>query len=189
LNLDKRDDDKRGERLVWVDLEMTGLDPERERIIEAAVLITDGDLEVVAAGPELVIHQADEVLDAMDAWNTEHHGASGLTERVRASSLGEAEGEAQLLAFIKEHCDARTAPLAGNSIHHDRRFLSRYMPTFDEYLHYRNVDVSTVKELVRRWMPAVFAERPEKKGVHRALDDIRESIEELRYYRKSAFRA
>ena len=174
---------ERAERIVWVDLEMTGLDPERERIIEAAILVTDSALEVVAEGPELVIHQSDELLGAMDEWNTRHHGESGLTERVRASTLSEAEAEARLLAFVEEHCAEGTAPLAGNSIWQDRRFLARYMPRFEGYLHYRLIDVSTLKELARRWRPDVLAKAPTKRGSHRALDDIRESLEELRHYR------
>lgn len=176
------------DRLVWIDLEMTGLEPERDRILEAAVIITDGQLEVVAEGPNLVVHQSDEVLAGMDDWNQRHHGASGLIKRVRASTLTEAEAEAQLLAFLEAHVGKREAPLAGNSVHQDRRFLARYMPAFDAYLHYRIVDVSSVKELVARWNPQAYAGRPNKKGTHRALDDIRESITELAYYRKSAFR-
>lgn len=174
--------------LVWMDLEMTGLDPERERILEIATLITDGQLTVVAQGPELVVHQDDALLEQMDAWNREHHGASGLIDRVRASTLDEGEAERQTLAFVATHCRERTAPLAGNSIHQDRRFLTRYMPALERYLHYRNVDVSTVKELVRRWYPSIFAAAPAKRETHRALDDIRESIAELRYYRAEAFR-
>ena len=173
--------------LVWIDLEMTGLDPARERIIEAAALITDSELNVVAEGPDLVIHQSDGLLASMDAWNTEHHGASGLTERVRASTLSESEAEAQLLAFVAANCGERAAPLAGNSIGQDRRFLVSYMPRLEAYLHYRNVDVSTVKELVRRWLPQAYEKRPAKVSSHRALDDIRESIAELRYYREHAF--
>lgn len=175
--------------LVWMDMEMSGLDPTRERILEMATLVTDGELRVVAEGPELVIHQPDEVLAAMDAWNTEHHAASGLTARVRASNVDETEAEARTLAFLREAgVPERGAPLAGNSIHQDRLFLARYMPRLEAHLHYRNVDVSTVKELVRRWMPSVFAERPKKRATHRALDDIKESLEELRYYRERAFR-
>ena len=174
--------------LVWMDLEMTGLDPERERIIEAAVLVTDGQLVVKAEGPNLVLHQSEEVLGAMDDWNKEHHGKSGLLDRVRASTLLEEEAENQLLAFVRAHCKERTAPLAGNSIHQDRRFLRRYMPRLEAHLHYRNVDVSTVKELVKRWHPKIFEGAPAKASAHRALDDIRESIAELRYYRESAFR-
>ncbi|MCA9679793.1 MAG: oligoribonuclease [Kofleriaceae bacterium] len=174
--------------LVWMDLEMTGLDPERERIIELAVLITDGELELVAEGPELVIHQPDELLAAMDAWNTKHHTASGLVDRVRASTVTEAEAEAQVVAFIDAHLGAKERPpLAGNSIHQDRRFIHRYMPALDARLHYRMVDVSTVKELGRRWYPAIYDRRPGKNESHRALDDIRESIAELRFYRDSMF--
>jgi len=175
--------------LVWIDLEMSGLDASRERILEIATLVTDGNLELVAEGPELVIHQADGILDGMDAWNTEHHGASGLTARARASTVDEAAAEAQTLAFlVATGVGPRAAPLAGNSIHQDRLFLARYMPQLEQHLHYRNVDVSTVKELVKRWMPAVYAERPTKKSSHRALDDIKESIDELRFYRARAFR-
>lgn len=174
--------------LVWVDLEMTGLDPDKERIIEAAILLTDAQLNIKAEGPNLIIHQPDDVLSAMDEWNTEHHGGSGLTERVRESTISDGDAEAQLLAFVKEHCAERKAPLAGNSIHQDRRFIQRYMPSLDAYLHYRNVDVSTVKELVRRWYPEVFENAPKKSGAHRALDDIRESIAELQYYKEHAFR-
>jgi oligoribonuclease len=176
-------------RLVWMDLEMTGLDADRERIIELAVLVTDAELEVVAEGPHLVIHQPDAVLEAMDDWNTKHHTESGLVERVRASTIDDAAAEAEVLAFLAQHVAERAAPLAGNSVHNDRVFLHRYMPRLEAFLHYRNVDVSTVKELVRRWYPQLFAQRPTKKGSHRALDDIRESIEELRYYRRSAFRS
>jgi oligoribonuclease len=176
-------------RLVWMDLEMTGLDADRERIIELAVLVTDAQLEVVAEGPHLVIHQPDAVLEAMDDWNTKHHTESGLVARVRASTIDDAAAEAEVLAFLAQHVAERAAPLAGNSVHNDRVFLHRYMPRLEAFLHYRNVDVSTVKELVRRWYPKLFAQRPTKKGSHRALDDIRESIEELRYYRRSAFRS
>ncbi len=175
------------EPIVWMDLEMTGLDPERERIIEIAVLVTNANLEVVAEGPNLVIHQPDELLDAMDEWNTKHHGASGLTDRVRASTIAEAEAEAEVLAFVKQHCGPRQAPLAGNSIHQDRRFLYRYMKDLDAYLHYRLIDVSTVKELVRRWYPSVHRALPRKNETHRALDDIRESLAELKLYRSKVF--
>ena len=176
-----------GAPLVWIDLEMTGLAPERERIIEAAALVTDSELNVIAEGPNLVIHQSDELLAAMDEWNTKHHGESGLTERVRASTLSEAEAEEQLLAFLEEHCEVGQSPLCGNSVHQDRRFLHRYMPKVDAFLHYRLIDVSTVKELCRRWCPEAYAKRPNKVGNHRALDDIRESLEELRYYRTICF--
>lgn len=175
------------ERLVWIDLEMSGLDVERCRILEIAVLITDGGLGLVAEGPDLVVHQEDAVLDAMDAWNTEHHGASGLTAAVRASAVGEAEAERQVLEFVARHCPPGTAPLAGNSVWMDRLFLRRHMPRLEGHLHYRIVDVSTVKELVRRWQPAVFAGLPPKSERHRALDDIRESVAELAYYRREVF--
>ena len=175
-------------RLVWIDLEMSGLDPERERILEIATLVTDSELELVAEGPSLVIHQPDELLAEMDEWNTSHHQASGLTEKVRASTVSEADAEAQTLAFVREHCTEKQAPLAGNSVHHDRRFLSRYMSSLNEFLSYRIVDVSTIKELARRWYPREAAAAPPKKEAHRALDDIRESIEELRYWRSSIFR-
>ncbi len=175
-------------KLVWMDLEMTGLDPERERIIEIAVLVTDGELNIVAEGPELVVHQDEALLAAMDDWNKKHHGESGLIDRVRASTVTEAAAEEAILAFMREHGAERELPLAGNSIHQDRRFLRRYMPSVDAYLHYRLVDVSAVKELVSRWYPEAYAKRPHKVGSHRALDDIRESIEELRYYRATAFK-
>jgi oligoribonuclease len=176
------------DRLVWIDMEMTGLDAERERVIEIAVIVTEGDLSPVAEGPDLVIHQPDAILDAMDEWNRTHHGESGLTAKVRASSVSEAEAEAEVVAFLRNHCVEKRAVLAGNSIHQDRRFIRRYMPKLDAFLHYRQVDVSSVKELVKRWYPEVMAKSPVKKETHRALDDIRESIEELRYYRENAFR-
>jgi len=174
--------------LVWLDMEMTGLDPDRERIIEVAMILTDGQLTEVAAGPELVVHQSDEVLAAMDDWNKSHHGASGLVERVKASTIDDAAAEAQLVAFINGHVPAKERPvLAGNSIHQDRRFVRRYMPQLDKRLHYRMVDVSTVKELARRWFPAITAKMPQKKETHRALDDIRESLDELRFYKQHVF--
>jgi oligoribonuclease len=174
--------------LVWLDMEMTGLDAERERIIEIATILTDGQLTEIAVGPELVIHQPDEILAAMDDWNTKHHGASGLTQRVRESMIHEAEAEAQTLAFINARVSAKDRPvLAGNSIHQDRRFIRRYMPALEKRLHYRMVDVSTIKELARRWYPDAIARQPQKRDTHRALDDIRESIDELRYYRSQVF--
>jgi oligoribonuclease len=175
--------------LVWLDMEMTGLEPSRERIIEIATILTDGQLHEIAVGPELVIHQSYEILAAMDDWNTKHHRASGLTERVRASTVTDAEAEAAMLAFINAHVGSRERPvLAGNSIHQDRRFIRHYMPALEKRLHYRMVDVSTIKELARRWFPAVIAKSPAKKDSHRALDDIRDSIEELRYYREHFLR-
>jgi oligoribonuclease len=171
-----------------MDMEMTGLEPDRERIIEMATIITDGRLNVVAEGPELVIHQSDALLAAMDEWNKKHHGASGLVERVRAATLSEADAEAETLRFINAHVTDKERPvLAGNSIHQDRRFIRNYMPALDRRLHYRMVDVSTVKELVKRWYPAVMDARVPKNEVHRALDDIRESIDELRFYRERVF--
>jgi oligoribonuclease len=174
--------------LVWLDREMTGLDPANERIIEVATILTDGQLNEIAVGPELVIHQADEVLAAMDDWNTKHHGASGLTQRVKESTVTDADADAQTLAFLNAHVPAKDRPvLAGNSIHQDRRFIRRYMPLLDRRLHYRMVDVSTIKELARRWFPQVIARQPQKRDTHRALDDIRESIDELRFYRSQVF--
>ncbi len=170
-----------------MDLEMTGLDPSVERIIEIAVSVTDGELNVIADGPDLVIHQPDELLERMDDWNKKHHGESGLIERVRASTIDEAEASRQVLAFLKEHSTDKMAPLAGNSIHQDRRFLVRYLPEVEAWLHYRNIDVSTIKELVRRWHPAEYARRPKKDGNHRAMNDLKESIDELRYYRDAVF--
>lgn len=174
--------------LVWLDMEMTGLDPERERIIEIATILTDGQLAEIAVGPELVIHQPDEILAAMDDWNTKHHGASGLTERVRMSQISDGSAETQTIAFIDAHVSTRDRPvLAGNSIHQDRRFIRRYMPALEKRLHYRMVDVSTIKELARRWYPQIIAKQPAKRETHRALDDIRESIDELRFYRNHVF--
>jgi oligoribonuclease len=174
--------------LVWMDMEMTGLDPSKERIIEVATIITDGQLNEIATGPEIVIHQADEVLAAMDNWNKTHHKDSGLIDRVKASTITDGDAEAQTLAFINAHVGAKDRPvLAGNSIHQDRRFIRRYMTTLDARLHYRMVDVSTIKELARRWFPQLIAKQPAKKDTHRALDDIRDSIDELRYYRANVF--
>jgi oligoribonuclease len=173
--------------IVWMDMEMSGLDPEIERILEVATLVTDGELNVVAEGPSLVLHQPDQVLVAMDEWNATHHAQSGLTERVRESTLGESQASAALLEFLAKHTERKKAPLAGNSIHQDRRFLARYMPEVEDWFHYRNVDVSTIKELAQRWYPAQYNARPAKKGTHRAMDDLLESIEELRYYRNTVF--
>jgi len=176
------------DRIVWIDMEMTGLDPSKERVIEIAVLVSDSQLEVVAEGPELVIHQDEAVLAAMDEWNTKHHTQSGLVEKVRASTIDEDQAQRQVLEFLGQHCSSGASPIAGNSIHQDKRFLQRYLPKVDAFLHYRIIDVSTIKELVRRWYPEPYAARPAKRGQHRAMDDIRESIEELRYYRQIAFK-
>lgn len=175
-------------RLIWIDLEMTGLEVEKERIIEIAVIVTDSQLNIIAESPDLVIHQPESVLAAMDDWNRQHHGDSGLTDQVRQSTLDEATCEKEILDFLSQHCQAATCPLAGNSIHQDRKFLSKYMPALERFCHYRNVDVSTVKELVRRWYPDAYERRPAKTNQHRALEDIRQSIDELRFYRQVAFR-
>ncbi len=173
--------------IVWMDIEMSGLDPDTDRILEVAVLVTNGELEVIAEGPQMVLHQPDAVLGAMDAWNTSHHGQSGLTERVRESTLDESGASRAILDFLALHTQKRKAPLAGNSIHQDRRFVARYLPEVEAWLHYRNIDVSTIKELARRWYPKQYVERPAKKGSHRAMDDLIESIEELKYYRSALF--
>jgi oligoribonuclease len=174
--------------LVWMDLEMTGLNPDRDTILEIATLITDNGLNVVAEGPVLAIHHPASVLKRMDAWNQEHHQASGLIERVGRSTLSMVQAERQVLDFIRTYCPQRSSPLCGNSICQDRRFLARHMPTLEAYLHYRNLDVSTVKELVRRWYPE-GPKPPEKKHAHSALEDIGESLEELRFYRQHNFRS
>jgi len=171
--------------LIWLDMEMTGLQPDSDRIIEMALLVTDAQLNVLATGPVLVLRQPDEVLEAMDSWNRSTHKKSGLIERVRASLLSEADAEREALAFLAAHVPAGTSPMCGNSICQDRRFLARWMPRLEAHFHYRNLDVSTLKELVRRWKPELvkgFA----KEGKHEALADILESIEELKYYRKTA---
>jgi oligoribonuclease len=172
-----------------MDLEMTGLDPEADRILEIATVVTDDELRVVAEGPDLVIHQPREALARMDQVVREMHEKSGLLAAVTASTVSLEEAGAATLAFIKAHVpEPRTVPLCGNSIGTDRRFLARWLPEIDGWLHYRTIDVSTVKELCRRWYPEAFARRPNKKGGHRAADDIRESIEELAYYRSTIFR-
>jgi oligoribonuclease len=170
-------------RLVWLDMEMTGLDPEKERIIEVAVVVTEPDLTVVAEGPVLVVHQSDALLQAMDKWNQSTHSKSGLIDRVRVSTLNEDEAQAQLIAFLKEHVPAGKSPLCGNSVSQDRRFMYKYMPNLEQFFHYRTVDVSTIKELARRWRPSLL-KGFEKKSRHEALADIYESIDELRYYRE-----
>ena len=164
-------------------MEMTGLNPEQDKIIEVAMIITDADLNVLAQSEVYVIHQSDEVLNGMDEWNTATHGRTGLTQRVRDSRLTEAEAEQKLLDFMSAWIPGKASPMCGNTIHQDRRFMVRYMPKLEAYFHYRNLDVSTLKELARRWHPAV-AKGVVKRGSHQALDDILESIEEMRYYRE-----
>jgi oligoribonuclease len=168
--------------LIWLDMEMTGLEPDRDRIIEIAVVITDEGLETIAEAPVIAVHQPDAVLDAMDEWNRNTHGKSGLIERVKGSPVAEAEAEARMLAFVQQWVPSRTSPMCGNSVCQDRRFLARYMPAFEAWFHYRNLDVSTLKELARRWRPEVY-QGVQKQGSHTALADIQESIAELRHYR------
>jgi len=172
--------------LVWLDLEMTGLFPEQDRIIELATLVTDRDLNILAEGPIFAIHQPDEILDSMDEWCSRTHTASGLVDRIKNSSTTIEDAEEATLAFLSKWAEPGSSPLCGNSIAHDRRFVRRYMPRFDSVLHYRNIDVSSIKELVRRWYPREMW-APKKKGNHLAMDDIRESVEELRYYRERIF--
>lgn len=173
--------------LVWIDLEMSGLNTDTDKIIEIATIITDSQLELIAQGPVLAVHQSDTVLNNMDEWNTRTHGGSGLTQRVRESTLSEADAERQTLDFIQQHVAKNKSPLCGSSICQDRRFLARGMPQLEAYLHYRNLDVSSIKELVRRWKPEICAGF-EKKNTHKALDDILESIAELKYYREHFFK-
>jgi len=169
--------------LIWIDLEMTGLDTQNDLIIEIATIVTDSELNTLAEGPVLAVHQPAEVLNKMDEWNTKQHGASGLTERVRQSTVNEAQAEQQTLEFLQQYVPANKSPMCGNSICQDRRFLARCMPRLEAYFHYRNLDVSTIKELVRRWAPNL-AKGVEKKASHLALDDIKESVAELIYYRE-----
>jgi len=169
--------------LIWIDMEMSGLNPETDRILEVALVVTSSSLDTVAEAPVMVVHQPDAVLDAMDEWNKSVHARSGLIERVKASSVSEAEAEARLVAFLAEHVPPNVSPMCGNSVHQDRRFLSRYMPQLEAHFLYRNLDVSTLKELAKRWKPDIMAGLT-KHGRHEALADIHESIEELRYYRE-----
>ena len=178
---------KNAHNLIWLDLEMTGLDPVQNKIIEIATIVTDAELNVLAEGPNLAIHQPDIELDKMDAWCVSTHGASGLTQRVRQSTVDCAQAEQQTLDFLRQWVEPGISPLCGNSIGLDRRFLLAYMPQLAAYFHYRNLDVSTLKELARRWAPEVLAAF-DKEGSHLALDDIRESIAELRHYRQALFR-
>jgi len=168
--------------LVWLDMEMTGLNPDTDRVIEIAMVITDANLETVVESPVLVVRQPDSVLDGMDSWNKSTHAKSGLIDKVKASTLDEAAAQAQLLEFLKEYVPERTSPMCGNSICQDRRFMARWLPQLEAYFHYRNLDVSTLKELAKRWKPEI-ANGIKKHGKHEALADIYESIEEMRHYR------
>ncbi|MGW8228838.1 MAG: oligoribonuclease [Gammaproteobacteria bacterium] len=169
--------------LIWIDLEMTGLDTQKDVIIEIATVVTDSELNTLAEGPVLAIHQSDDILNAMDDWNTKQHGNSGLTERVKNSNINEAEAERQTIEFLRQYVPANASPMCGNSICQDRRFLARCMPQLENYFHYRNLDVSSLKELAKRWAPEVF-KGFNKESSHLALDDIRDSISELKYYRE-----
>jgi oligoribonuclease len=175
-------------RLIWIDMEMTGLKPDTDRIIEVALVVTDGDLNTVAEGPVWVVHQSDAVLGTMDAWNQGTHGRSGLIDRVKAATTDEAAVEIEALAFLREHVPEKASPMCGNSICQDRRFLARWMPALEDWFHYRNLDVSTLKELCRRWKPELMKGIP-KEGKHEALADVYESIVELRYYREHFIRS
>ncbi|MFZ5557822.1 MAG: oligoribonuclease [Pseudomonadota bacterium] len=175
-------------RLIWIDLEMSGLNPDTDRILELAIVVTDAELEPVGEAPVLVVHQDDAVLEGMDSWNRSTHGKSGLLDKVRASTLTETEAEDRLVRFLEPLLPAKASPMCGNSVCQDRRFLARYMPRLEAYFHYRNLDVSTLKELARRWRPEVLAGFT-KQGKHEALADIYESIAELKHYRASFLRA
>lgn len=174
------------DNLVWIDLEMTGLNPDNDRIIEIATLVTDNYLNVVAEGPNLAINQPDELLDSMDEWNTRTHSQSGLIKKVKESTINDREAEKQTLAFLKQFVKPNTSPMCGNTICQDRRFLFKYMPELEAFFHYRHLDVSTVKELAKRWDPKIY-NNFDKEAKHQALDDIKESVEELKYYREHFF--
>jgi oligoribonuclease len=176
------------ENLIWIDLEMTGLDPATDRIIEIATLVTDKHLNTIAEGPVLAVRQPESALDGMDSWNVKHHSESGLIARVRESEIDEAEAERQTLAFLRAHVPERASPMCGNSICQDRRFLVRSMPELERFFHYRHLDVSTLKELAKRWAPEI-AKGFKKDSAHIALSDIKDSIEELQYYRETLFDA
>ena len=175
------------DNLIWIDLEMTGLDPDKDVIIEIATLITDADLNILAEGPTYAVHQPDSILDTMDEWNTNQHGKSGLTQRVRDSKISPAQAEVETIAFLEKWVPKGKSPICGNSICQDRRFLVRGMPKLEAYFHYRNLDVSTIKELARRWRPDVLA-GVKKSSAHLALDDIKDSIAELQHYRDTFFK-
>nr|WP_298413575.1 oligoribonuclease [uncultured Halomonas sp.] len=177
----------RKDLLVWIDLEMTGLDPNKERIIEVATLITDNDLKLIAEGPVIAVKQPDSLLEAMDSWNTKTHGESGLVDRVKASKSDTADAQRKTLEFLKAYVVPGSSPVCGNSVHQDRRFLEREMPELLDFFHYRNLDVSTVKELAKRWNPQAL-KGFEKRNTHKALDDIHESVDELAHYRKTFLR-
>jgi oligoribonuclease len=174
------------QHLIWIDLEMTGLSPDTDRIIEIATIITNTDLQVVAEGPVFAIHQSRTVMEGMDEWNQHHHGMNGLIERVRLSPYDESTAENLTLQFLSQYCEPRQSPMCGNSICQDRRFLARYMPELEAFFHYRNLDVSSVKELAKRWRPDLM-DGLKKEGSHKALDDIRDSIKELQFYREHFF--
>jgi oligoribonuclease len=175
------------DNLIWIDLEMTGLDPEVNTIIEIATIVTDKHLNLLAEGPSLAIHQSKEVMDAMDEWCTQHHGDSGLTARVLSSAVDMEEAQRKTIEFLSDFVPAGASPICGNSVGQDRRFLWKYMPELESYFHYRYLDVSTIKELARRWQPELL-EAFKKRGAHLAMDDIKESIDELKYYRETFFK-
>ncbi|MCW8106920.1 oligoribonuclease [Alteromonas ponticola] len=177
---------KDSKNLVWIDMEMTGLDPETCKVLEIATIVTDAQLNILAEGPVIAVHQPDKVLDNMDEWCVRVHGESGLTKRCRESTFSEQQAADATIKFLNEYVDKGVSPLCGNTIGQDRRFMVKYMPELEEYFHYRSIDVSTIKELTKRWKPEVLSGFT-KKGVHLALDDIRESIEELKYYREHVF--
>lgn len=177
----------KSDNLIWIDLEMTGLNPEHDRVIEIATIVTDSDLNILAEGPVFAINQPEELLNSMDSWNTKQHGKTGLLERVLSSTVDEDHAQAETIEFLMHHVPPQKSPMCGNTICQDRRFLYRYMPKLVQYFHYRNLDVTTLKMLAQRWAPDV-AKGAKKESVHRAIDDIRDSIDELRYYRKHLLR-
>jgi len=187
MNLTEEHPMLHADNLIWIDLEMTGLVPEKDVIIEIATLVTDSELNILAEGPMIAVHQSDAILGGMDEWNTKQHGKSGLTQRVKDSRTSTAEAEQATIAFLEKFVPRGKSPICGNSICQDRRFLARYMPKLEAYFHYRNLDVSTIKELTRRWAPDVM-KGCQKDSKHLALDDIRDSIEELKFYRKNVFK-